>query len=67
MRAKLVQECAAEAGISASAFEWLGGRRWFFVNVPLHGQADRRSPMAEAACRRLKEAGLHAAMYYQMD
>src|SRR5262249_28043600 len=66
-RERFVQECAAEAGITASAFDWLGGRRWFFVFVPLHGQANRRSIMAEAACRRLKELGLHAAMYCQAD
>jgi hypothetical protein len=66
VREKFVQECAAEAGISASAIEWLG-RRCFFVFVPLKGQAARRSRMAEAACRQLKEAGLDAAMYYQMD
>jgi hypothetical protein len=55
IRERFVEECATEAGISASAFAWLGGRRWFFVFVPLHGQASRRSRMAEAACGRLKE------------
>jgi hypothetical protein len=67
VREKFVQECAAEAGISASAFDWFGGRRWFFVFVTMHGQANRRSIMAEAAYRRLKELGLHAAMYCQAD
>jgi len=67
IREKFVAECAAEAGISASAFDWLGGQRWFFVHVPTHGQANRRSIMAEAACRRLKELGLQAVMYAQAD
>jgi hypothetical protein len=35
--------------------------------VPLHGQANRRSRMAEATCQRLKELGLNAVMYDQMD
>jgi hypothetical protein len=67
IRVRFVEECAAAAGIDASPFSWLGGRRWFFVFVPLHGQANRRSRMAEAACRRLKALGLDAAMYCQMD
>jgi hypothetical protein len=67
IREKFVQECATEAGISASAFEWLGGRRWFFVHVPSFGQANRRSRMAEAASRRLKELGLQAVMFCQAD
>ena len=67
MRERLVQECANEAGISASAFDWLGGRRWFWIHVPNHGQANRRTRMAEAGCRRLKELGLQARMYCQAD
>ncbi len=67
IREKFVQDCATEAGISASAFDWLGGRRWFFVLVPSYGQANRRSIMAEAACHRLKELGLEALLYCQAD
>jgi hypothetical protein len=66
-RERFVRECAAAAGIDASPFSWFGGRRWFFVYVPMMGQANRRSLMAEAACRRLKELGLHAVMYCQAD
>src|SRR5579871_1003126 len=62
VRERFVQECAAEAGIEASPFDWLGGRRWFFVFVPLNGQANRRSRMAEAANRKLKELGLDALL-----
>jgi hypothetical protein len=67
IREKFLSECAAEAGISVDPFEWFGGKRWFWVRVPLRGQADRRSRMAEAACHRLKELGVNATMYYQMD
>jgi hypothetical protein len=67
IREKFLAECAAEAGISVDPFEWFGGKRWFWVRVPLRGQADRRSRMAEAACHRLKELGVNATMYYQMD
>ncbi len=67
IRERFIRECATAAGISASAFDWLGGRRWFFVFVPMNGQANRRSIMAEAACRRLKQLGLPAAMYCQAD
>ena len=67
IREKFLAECAAEAGLSVSPFEWFSGRRWFWVMVPLHGQGNRRTRMAEAACRRLKELGVNAVMYYQMD
>jgi len=67
IRERFIRECAAAASIDAVPFDWLGGRRWFFVFVPLHGQANRRSLMAEAACRRLKALGLPAAMYCQAD
>jgi hypothetical protein len=66
-RERFVQDCATAAGIEASAFSWFGGRRWFFVFVPMKGQANRRSIMAEAGCRRLKDLGLHAVMYCQAD
>jgi hypothetical protein len=67
IREKFLAECAAEAGVSVDPFEWFGGKRWFWVRVPLRGQADRRSRMAEAACHRLKELGVNVTMYYQMD
>jgi hypothetical protein len=66
VREKLVQECAAEAGIGFSARKWFG-RRYFFVETPAYGQANRRSIMAEAACRRLEEMGLKAVLYCQAD
>lgn len=66
VREKFVEDCATAAGITAAAFKWFG-KRAFFVFVPLNGQANRRSIMAEAAYRRLKELGLHAVMYCQAD
>lgn len=46
------------------------GRMWkgcYMVNIPLSGQANRRTRMAEAARDALVEAGYDAFMYYQMD
>lgn len=43
---------------------WKG---WWYVNVPLYGQADRRTKMAEAASESLEKAGINASVYYQMD
>jgi hypothetical protein len=68
IREKFVAECATEAGISVSSFSWFGGKRWFFVRVPMHGQANRRSAMMEAAMRVLEEyPELNAQGYYRMD
>ena len=67
VREKFLRECAAEAGISVNPFDWFGGKRWYWVNVPMHGQGNRRTRMAEAACRKLKELGLPATMYCQAD
>ncbi len=43
---------------------WKG---WYFVNIELHGQGNRRTAMAEAAAKSLKASGLQAGVYYQMD
>jgi hypothetical protein len=65
--AKFVEECASEAGIRAADFKWFSGKRWFWILLPTRGQANRRTIMAEAGCRRLKELGLQAVMYMQAD
>lgn len=44
-----------------------GWRGWWFVFLPLMGQANRRTRMAEAACKSLKESGFEASVYYQLD
>lgn len=43
---------------------WKG---WYRVSVDLNGQGANRTRMAEAASRKLTEAGLEASVYYQMD
>ena len=50
------------------ARDW--GRLWrgyYLVDIPLSGQGNRRTRMAEAACESLKDAGYDAMMYYQCD
>lgn len=50
------------------ARDW--GRLWrgyYVVDIPLFGQGNRRTRMAEAACQALKDAGYDAMMYYQCD
>ena len=47
-----------------------GGRLWkgyYLVDIPLSGQGNRRTRMAEAACESLKAAGYNAMMFYQCD
>lgn len=43
---------------------WRGCR---FVSTAMHGQASRRTKMAEAAKKSLEADGYDVAMYYQMD
>ena len=50
------------------ARDW--GRLWkgyYLVDIPLSGQGNRRTRMAEAACQALKDAGYDAQVYYQCD
>lgn len=65
-RAATVAKIAKEAGVELSETTWLGKRRWF-VRTTTNGQANRRSRMAEAACRVLRNAGLDAMMFYHAD
>lgn len=62
------------AGVKPQPFDWFGGRRWYWLNVPLFGQANRRTRMMEAAQRVLRDAqetgriaGLEACGYMQAD
>ena len=66
IRVKTVMECATIAEISVDEFIWFG-RQWFCIHVPSHGQANRRTVMAQAACRKLQDFGLKSLLYYQMD
>lgn len=46
------------------------GRLWrgyYMVDIPLSGQGNRRTRMAEAACNALKSSGYDAMMFYQCD
>jgi hypothetical protein len=65
-REATILAAAEAAGISASKIQWLG-RVGYFIFAPSSGQASRCSRMAEAACGALKDAGLEAIMWYQMD
>lgn len=40
---------------------------WYFVGIPLSGQGNRRTRMAEAAAQSLCASGYEAKVYYQMD
>lgn len=42
-------------------------RGYFMVDIPLSGQGNRRTRMAEAACNSLRTAGYDATMFYQCD
>lgn len=43
---------------------WKG---WYFVEIPLSGQGNRRTRMAEAIARSLKNSGYETGVYYQVD
>lgn len=71
----LLETYAAQAGITVSKVTsskrdyWTG---WYFVEVPLRGQGNRRCRMMEAALAVLREyeakiPGLKVRGYYQMD
>lgn len=73
-RESTIRAAAELAGVEVYAFNWFGGRKWFWLRVTLHGQANRRSRMAEAAARVLRSAaeqntipGFNACMYCQAD
>lgn len=52
-------------GVDLSRFRWYG-KVAYWVGIGA-GQGNRRSRMAEAAYKLLKERGWHCTMYYQMD
>lgn len=74
----VIEEAARRAGVSVCEFTWFGGRRWYWLNVTMNGQGNRRSKMMTAAQRVLNDAcpdagrvGIHSGFkacgYYQMD
>lgn len=60
---KTLKAIAAEAGVT---FGWRRGG-YVTVYVPLHGQGDRRTAMAEAAEKALSAAGYKTTVFYGMD
>lgn len=40
---------------------------WYFVGIKLSGQGNRRTRMAEAAAKSLKESGYEASVFYMVD
>lgn len=44
-----------------------GYRGWYFVDITLMGQGNRRTTMAEAAAKYLQAEGYEASVYYQLD
>jgi hypothetical protein len=67
-----VMQAAEVAGVQVTAFTWMGGRRWFWLNGCTKGQANRRCRMMEAAQSVIREgetliAGFHACGYCQCD
>lgn len=62
---------ASEAGLTVCGFGWFG-KRWYWLNVPLNGQGDRRTTMSDAAYRTLRdqladEPRVHIHHYMQAD
>lgn len=65
---KKLTQCISVKLEKMYARDW--GRLWrgyYVVDIPLFGQGNRRTRMAEAACQALKDAGYDAMMYYQCD
>ena len=62
-----VKKAAKRAGLTVSqvAGRYCAGN--YFVHVPVHGQAMRRTKMAVAATKSLEAAGYEARMWYQAD
>lgn len=40
---------------------------WYFVNIGLSGQGNRRTRMAESISKSLIESGFNSYVFYQMD
>lgn len=63
-----IQALAEKTGVTIS--DKLSGWMWkgsCFVNIPTNGQGNNNTRMVEAAVKKLKELGLPASTYYQMD
>jgi hypothetical protein len=69
-----IQDAAQRAGVRVDSFTWLGGRRWFWLEVTTYGQGNMLARMSTAASKVLSALetagtvpGFHACQYCQMD
>jgi uncharacterized protein YqgV (UPF0045/DUF77 family) len=60
----VAEKAGVEIGDKLSSWMWKGS---CFVNIPTNGQGNNNTRMVEAAVKKLKELGLPASTYYQMD
>ena len=54
LRYSTVERAAEAAGVCIYKFTW-GGTSWYWVDVELEGQGDRRSTMSSAAVRAMQD------------
>lgn len=67
IRIKATEKQMASLDYKVIKVDEKGWRDCWFVFLPLMGQANRRTRMAEAAARSLIADGFEAGVYYQMD
>lgn len=67
IRIKATEKQMASLDYKVIKVDEKGWRDCWFVFIPLMGQANRRTRMAEAAARSLIADGFEAGVYYQMD
>lgn len=64
---KATQKQVASLDFKLSKCTWGLYKGWWFVDLPLYGQGNRRTRMAEAIAKSLNESGFNASVYYQVD
>lgn len=64
---KATQKQVASLDFELSKCTWGLYKGWWFVDLPLYGQGNRRTRMAEAIAKSLNESGFNARVYYQVD
>jgi len=74
VRQATIETAAKLAGVGVCQFDWFSGKTWYWLHVTLRGQGSRRSKMAEAAARVLRQSaeaneipGFRACLYCQAD
>lgn len=66
-RATVLEKIAASVGLYVTRRMGGYGSGYFLLGGCSHGQAARRTTMAEAATKALDENGLDASVFYMMD